>query len=73
MKVLKRVIGKCDVILNDEYYDYVGEVDSKGKACGHGVATKFDDPDFKYIGTFIDDKPEGIGKFRSKINIWCRC
>ena len=68
-----QVLGKCDVILNDEYYDYVGEVDSKGKACGHGVATKCDDSDFKYIGNFIDDKPEGIGKSKSYIKTRCRC
>ena len=72
-RTLIQAKGKGDVILNDEYYEYVGDVDSRGKACGSGVATKVGEPDFKYIGTFFNDLPEGIGKSRSWFNNGSRC
>ena len=36
-------------------YDYTGEVDQNGKACGQGVAVFVNDKDMRYEGTFLDD------------------
>ena len=41
-------------------YDFTGDLDTIGKACGFGVAIAVDDPNEKYIGTFRDDLPHGI-------------
>ena len=41
-------------------YDYVGEVDMNGNACGHGIATNEED-DLKKEGTFLNNEFHGIG------------
>ena len=46
-----------------EAYDYVGEIDDNGIACGFGTATKIDNNlGKKYTGTFLFDNFEGLGK-----------
>ena len=48
--------------LFDQQYQYVGELDPQGKACGYGIATRVDDATWRYEGTFLDDKLEGLCK-----------
>ena len=42
-------------------YDYNGEVDEQGKACGIGYA-KNETISFSFSGTFMDNRPWGISK-----------
>ena len=42
-------------------YDYEGEIDKKGKACGFGEAARTD-KDKVYAGTFLNDMKHGLGK-----------
>ena len=44
-------------------FDYVGDLDSHGNATGFGIATRVNDKEHKFQGTFLNDKPEGICKF----------
>ena len=41
---------------------YKGLIDYTGRAYGLGVATRLDNPDLTYTGTFKDGKPHGLGK-----------
>ena len=43
------------------YFEYKGELDMEGKACGHGVAVHSKDPTIRYVGTWLDDEYHGIG------------
>ena len=62
----KRKIKIYKYSTNTEYgkgwedYRYEGEMTMEGIACGQGVATGLDNS--KYVGTFFNGKPEGIGK-----------
>ena len=49
-------IGKKTI---DERWEYTGELDDNGLACGHGVATHGNK---QYKGTWFADKRHGIGK-----------
>ena len=33
-------------------YDYEGEIDEQGKACGYGIAVSIKEPDSRWEGTF---------------------
>ena len=46
-------------------FDYIGELDEDGKACGRGIATSRAYPREQYTGTFFNDLYEGIGIFTS--------
>ena len=41
-------------------WQYIGEIDDTGLACGYGVATNQNENSYK--GTFFNDTFEGIGK-----------
>ena len=43
-------------------YKYKGEVDQNKKACGKGLAAPLKS-NFRYKGTFFEDRFEGLGKF----------
>ena len=44
-------------------YEYKGELDLEGKACGHGIAVDaIDDDDVTTEGTFFANKFHGFGK-----------
>ena len=43
--------------------EYTGELDSEGQACGIGTAVRLDDPTEKWEGTFMNDKPHGLGSY----------
>ena len=45
--------------IDGEPYQYTGEVDRQGKACGVGYAKK-NGSNASYRGTFFNDLPEGI-------------
>ena len=42
----------------DNYWNYEGELDEEGRACGKGVATH---EYTKHIGMFFNDAAEGVG------------
>ena len=48
--------------MNSRNYKYYGEVDKEGQACGEGHAVSVKLPEFKYVGTFLNNKPHGICK-----------
>ena len=48
--------------------EYKGLIDSNGKAYGQGVATRTDNSDLTYTGTFKDGRPHGLGKYKC-----CKC
>ena len=50
--------GKTKVMSDGIEYDYEGEVDQDGKACGIGVANGT----MRYEGTFFNGKAHGICK-----------
>ena len=41
-------------------WDYFGELDSNGNACGYGIARYSSFVNLKYEGTFLDNKYHGI-------------
>ena len=41
--------------------EYTGELDSENRACGIGTAVRLSDPTEKWEGTFMNDKPHGLG------------
>ena len=43
-------------------WEYDGEIDDRGNACGQGVAVLADDSKEVFRGTFLDDKRHGQGK-----------
>ena len=49
---------------NDVEYEYEGEFDKEGYACGQGIAKCQDG--HSYTGTFLKDKMHGIGVIRYK-------
>ena len=60
--LLELLIGKKKIV--DEWgreYDYKGEIDKKGKACGYGESTLVNS-DQTYKGTFLNDMKHGLGK-----------
>ena len=48
--------------MSGEAYDYRGELDREGRACGYGIAVRTNDSTWRYEGTFLDDKIEGLCK-----------
>ena len=49
-------------MVRDGYnWDYEGEQDKEGRACGYGVAKRQDRND-TYVGTWFNDAWEGLGK-----------
>ena len=50
--LLTRAVGVKQIIIDKAVYDYVGEIDEKGDACGEGVATNCKSSSTKYSGTF---------------------
>ena len=67
------MIGSKIIEYSGQTFDYEGEIDTKGKACGFGkVANQKNDVRLKYTyeGTFIDDRGHGMGKF-SEIKLNC--
>ena len=51
--------GNKTVSINGDAWDYEGEINEDGLACGQGVATR---DKAKFTGTFFNDKLEGICK-----------
>ena len=41
-------------------FEYTGELDQKGKACGFGVAVDKKDTEIVYEGTFLDNKKQNM-------------
>ena len=65
------MIGNKIIEYVGQTFDYEGELDAKGNACGYGkVANQQDIERLKYTyeGTFIDDRGHGMGEF-SKVNL----
>ena len=65
------ISAKKEICVNEEQYIYSGEIDQSGHACGQGTAIKIDDPEDKYIGTFLNDLPHGFCKSYTSL-ISCR-
>ena len=59
MKTAK--LGKTKLRINWYKYDYIGQTDVYGKACGWGVATKIGGKE-KIEGSFLNDLPNGLCK-----------
>ena len=47
--------GTKKIKIGDELFNYSGEIDKKGHACGQGVAVYEHSSVYKYTGTFIKD------------------
>ena len=47
-------------ISGPEKFDYDGELDSEGRACGHGTAMRYRAPWIKITGTWLNDLPHGV-------------
>ena len=56
LKLTNQRLGKKTI---DDRWEYTGELDDNGLACGHGVATQGNK---QYKGTWFMDKRHGIGK-----------
>ena len=44
-------------------YNYTGEMDLQGRACGFGEARDCEFPDLVYHGTFLNDEKHGLGEY----------
>ena len=49
----------------DDDWEYVGEIDDEGLACGQGILSRWTGD--KYEGGFVNDMFEGIGKQTSRV------
>ena len=45
------------------YWEYEGEVDEEGLACGNGTSKGGYDGEETYVGTWLQDQRDGIGKW----------
>ena len=54
-------LGEKKLLLISEY-DYTGELDEHGYACGFGVAVKTNNNHDRIIGTWLEDKEHGFSK-----------
>ena len=43
-------------------YDYIGQLNSYGKACGLGVAVNVNNNNERFEGTWLGDKRHGVGR-----------
>ena len=66
---LKQCLGQCKVPHSIWKFDYNGEVDSEGNACGFGEAVQPDEPSVKIRGTFLSNKAHGYCKLVSLSSI----
>ena len=57
---MRLCLGKKEIEAMEDTWDYEGEIDEDGLACGFGVADTGDG--WTYVGTFFNDKFEGIGE-----------
>ena len=59
-QILLTITDEKRIEITIKEYDYTGEMDQDGKACGQGVAVFVNDKDMRYEGTFLDDQPHGL-------------
>ena len=52
--------SKC--YFGEGQWEYKGEVDEQGMACGEGIATKIEGEKLVYKGMFLGNMPHGIGE-----------
>ena len=58
-----QVLGQRKVFIgSDEKYEYTGELDKDGNACGFGIAVGEIDKDARYESTWFQNKRHGIGE-----------
>ena len=62
-------IGTKTILIDGKEWEYTGEIDVKGKACGIGKAIRQESGQFgnmqlcSFIGTFYNDLVHGLGKY----------
>ena len=57
------LLGHKTVEIDRKLYEYSGELDADGKACGKGLATMTgSDCGVVFEGTWLNDRLHGIGK-----------
>ena len=63
--VHKDITERIVIMINNEEYHYLGEVDEKQNAFGRGIAKCIRDPKKFYEGTFKNNVPHGLCKVLS--------
>ena len=58
------ILGKKLLTIFIGDYDYEGEIDEQGKACGYGIAVSVKEPDSRWEGTFQNDLPHGFCRYK---------
>jgi len=67
--------GTTEITMEDwrgkiDRWDYVGEVNEYGQACGEGVASKGQFSKNRYHGQFLNNTFEGIGVYTDEKGTW---
>ena len=60
--------GEKVVTISSMEYNYKGDLDSEGRACGFGEAMK-QTSYAGFIGTFLNDRPHGLRKLSVHLNL----
>ena len=60
--------GEKVVTISSMEYNYKGDLDSEGRACGFGEAVKTNSYD-AFRGTFFNDRPHGLRKLSVHFNL----